>query len=542
MFVFSTVFSDNGDDVHGRGGCGILAAQGVFAQRGRGRGIGRGRAQGRAEVAPMVSANGTAWRFVLANERNRGRAAMQNILRQRPGPTVYATRHIQDGSPSSAFGIFFNERMRRHIKNCTEVEGRRVTGNNNWELSLQELDNFIGLVIGRGLIGGRTTPVYKFWSTNWGNQLFINTMRRDRFAEILRFIRFDLREERRRRLETDRFALVSQIWNIFIENCRIAYNANTTLTVDEQLLPCKCRCPFIQYISNKPDKFGIKFWLLVDANSKYLLNGFPYLGRENIDDNLNASVPSRVVLKLAEPFQNSGHHIAMDNYFTSLDLAQRLQAQGFSLLGTVRHNRRDMPPIVKTKLQLHVTKVLKPVDSEITLTHYQCKAKKSVLLLSSLHRDVQVPRENNPKNKPETVLQYNKEKVGVDILDKMLRNHSTKVASRRWPMHVFHNIIDMSVNNGWIVYKEATHSTISRRKFIEMLVEEMTHETPNQNRRRRVRDPPEVHDDLNAAEPHPVRKQCRGECNKNRTTDRCRGCNEPVCGKCSTKFCSTCMQ
>ena len=47
------------------------------------------------------------------------------------------------------------------------------------------------------------------------------------------------------------------------------------LTIDEQLFPCKTRCPFIQYMANKPDKFGIKFWLLADAQSKYLCNGKP---------------------------------------------------------------------------------------------------------------------------------------------------------------------------------------------------------------------------------------------------------------------------
>jgi hypothetical protein len=31
---------------------------------------------------------------------------------------------------------------------------------------------------------------------------------------------------------------------------------------------------------NKPDKFGIKFWLAACVMSKYLLKGFPYLGKE----------------------------------------------------------------------------------------------------------------------------------------------------------------------------------------------------------------------------------------------------------------------
>ena len=51
------------------------------------------------------------------------------------------------------------------------------------------------------------------------------------------------------------------------------------MIIDEQLLPCKTR--FIQYIPLKPDKFGIKYWLISDVDSKYICNGFPYLGKHS---------------------------------------------------------------------------------------------------------------------------------------------------------------------------------------------------------------------------------------------------------------------
>jgi hypothetical protein len=31
--------------------------------------------------------------------------------------------------------------------------------------------------------------------------------------------------------------------------------------------------------STNPDKYGQKFWLAVDVELKYVLNGFPYLGK-----------------------------------------------------------------------------------------------------------------------------------------------------------------------------------------------------------------------------------------------------------------------
>ncbi|GFW51344.1 hypothetical protein TNCV_3254731 [Trichonephila clavipes] len=54
---------------------------------------------------------------------------------------------------------------------------------------------------------------------------------------------------------------------------------------------------------SKPDKFGIKFWLAADVDSKYVLNGFPYLCKDE-KRLVNLSVSEYVVLRLIEPFEN----------------------------------------------------------------------------------------------------------------------------------------------------------------------------------------------------------------------------------------------
>ena len=77
--------------------------------------------------------------------------------------------------------------------------------------------------------------------------------------KMKRFLRFDMKRDRGRRLVEDRFCLASFLWNCFIENSQKLYVPNVYLTVDEQLLPCKARCQFIQYVAGKPDKLGLKF-------------------------------------------------------------------------------------------------------------------------------------------------------------------------------------------------------------------------------------------------------------------------------------------
>jgi len=110
---------------------------------------------------------------------------------------------------------------------------------------------------------------------------------------------------------------------------------NFDLTIDEQLFPCKARCPFIQYTENKPDKFGIKFWLLADAQTKYLCNGKSYLGKDTTRSRCT-DLPGNVCLNLSQSYFGKGYNVTTDNYFTSLKLAEELMTKKTTILGTIR--------------------------------------------------------------------------------------------------------------------------------------------------------------------------------------------------------------
>ncbi|QQP38927.1 Uncharacterized protein FKW44_019645, partial [Caligus rogercresseyi] len=51
------------------------------------------------------------------------------------------------------------------------------------------------------------------------------------------------------------------------------------------------------------------------------------------------------------------------------------------------------------------------------------------------------------KRKPNVVTEYNHMKAVVDTFDQMARLYSCRSASRRWPMQVFYNILDMAAIN-----------------------------------------------------------------------------------------------
>ena len=156
--------------------------------------------------------------------------------------------------------------------------------NQNFSVEIRELEKFIGLQIARGvLVEKKNTPIYQSWSKEWGHPIFGKTMTRNRYKELKRHLRYDNFSTRRERRETNKFCLISETWEDFIKNCKRCYVPSFDLTIDQQLFPCKTRCPFYTVYAKKKDKFGIKFRLLVDAKSKYLCNGKPYLGKDLIN-------------------------------------------------------------------------------------------------------------------------------------------------------------------------------------------------------------------------------------------------------------------
>jgi len=471
--------------------------------------------------------DGTKWKVVTQTALT-GRFQAQNVFTAKPGPTAYARTVVR---PVDAFRLLIDEGMLRHIKRCT-VEYAQ-TKQPSWDMTDNELDIFLGLLYLRGVMNAKNFPVDLLWSDEYGCQAFRRAMPRNRFREIKRFIRFDCRTTRSERIKDDKFCMMSWVLTRFVENCQKSYIPDVSLTVDEQLFPTKARCRFTQFMPNKPDKFGIKFWILAELNSKYCLNVKPYLGK---DDERVVSLGAHVVLKLMEPYFGRGYNVTMDNFFTSAELATKLLDKRTSLVGTVRLNRKEIP--ATSKLAIHDSVFY--CSESLNLVKYQAKPTKTVLVLSTLHKGAACHTEG--KKKPESVLYYNENKCGVDMLDSMCRQMSTKAGCRRWPLAVFFNVLDIAGINAWIIFRKTTGSRQSRRQFLRQLSAELTEATTTSSASSSLTTPALATSASSAARHLNRRVNCQVKalCKRNRTTTLCDSCKRPVCGQCMASICKLC--
>ena len=195
--------------------------------------------------------------------------------------------------------VFIDEVMLSHMQRCTEEEARRVLQTDDWRVSLHELDAFLAIVYTRKAHKATKVmvPVHELWNRLWAIPIISETMACNRFIKIMKLLRFDYKKTRSHRLARDKLALISTVWYTFVGNCLGHYKPGANITVDEQRFPTKARCRFTQYMPNKPDKLGIKFGMVVDVQTKYMLNSFPYLEK---DDSRPAGITlgEHVVLRL----------------------------------------------------------------------------------------------------------------------------------------------------------------------------------------------------------------------------------------------------
>ena len=281
--------------------------------------------------------NGVGWNPLF--RARAGQANASNIFRVKTGVHP-AIQNRAGASPYDGWKLFVDNAMLKSIQDHTVRE--TIKTNPDFTLSRDKLEAFIGLQYARGIYGKHHSIDF-LWNKTYGPKLFSDTMSRDCFREVKRFIRFDNKDRRPQRLIDDKFVHIREPLEKFVANCMSNYTPDWSLTIDEQLFPMKNRCPFIVFMPNKPDKFGIKFWVLAEVESKYVYNLLPYLGAFEKEQRNGRPLAEDVVMRLTKCIHNrGGYNVTTDNFFTSVHVAKLLTEKKISIVGTLRNNSKGI--------------------------------------------------------------------------------------------------------------------------------------------------------------------------------------------------------
>ena len=79
----------------------------------------------------------------------------------------------------------------------------------------------------------------------------------------------------------------------------------------------------------KSGKYGLKFWILADAEYHYCCNPLPNFGKDG--DKKVTNLGSQIVKALASPVHNTDCNIILDRYFTGVELFEDLLTKGLTV-------------------------------------------------------------------------------------------------------------------------------------------------------------------------------------------------------------------
>ncbi|KAL4006910.1 alpha-kinase [Sarotherodon galilaeus] len=257
----------------------------------------------------------------------------------------------------------------------------------------------------------------------------------------------------------DKLAPIRAVWDEWCARLPAMYNPGPEVTVDERLVPFRGRCPFRQYMPSKPARYGIKIWVACDSRSSYAWKMQVYTGKPDKRGPPEKHLATRVVVDLTEglaPGRNiprelrcvKGRAVGSVESVVLGGSAGPRRGGGGGRGGRGGGGGGGGPDTI--------------------ILSYVAKKNKNVLLLTTAPR-YHHHRRSGPEPRPSR-----RNSNSVDNLDKVVSTYSCRRKTCRWPVALFHNMVDVAAYNAFVLWREIHPDWMAgklnkRRLFLERL-------------------------------------------------------------------------
>ena len=261
-------------------------------------------------------------------------------------------------------------------------------------------------------------------------------------------------------------------------------------------------------------KWGMKLWVLAESKTGYVFRFQVFKGKEKNQAEKHLAWP--VVRDLLMQFDNRGHHVYMDNYYTDPHLFFELFKREIYACRTIRSNRVGFPQtLILTKRE----------ESNLERGFYNWRAnnelvaavwldKRPVSILSTVHAPYVHTWSMN--NKPGQMLEVTRRKPdgteqhipcppaeygyqqfmrGVDRGDQMMKTFNVARKSRKAWKKLFSYGLEISLMNAFIIedcFKPHSQPGHRDRTFLSFRLELASQLIANQTYRKKAGRPPSL--------------------------------------------------
>lgn len=392
-------------------------------------------------------------------------------------------------TPIDYFKLFWKDELFSEIEENTNkyvqwVEdqrrqmGERGYRDKRWyNTNQREMKAWLGMNIMFGLNPAARLPDY--WSRDeyLGNEGIKKIMPFNRFVKLNQYLHVNDRsvEFPRGHPQRDELAKVRKIIDTLTETFKRYRHPSKFMSIDEGMIKFKGRVRFLQYMPDKPSKRGIKLWIRCDAITGYCFQFEVYLGKPP------GKVPKfgamfHVIDSLTKELRGKNYRLFFDNAYTTVPLMIHLFGHKLYACATVQTNRKFLhPQIVKKPGKVdrgwYLT-VQDTVHKNLTLTVWKdTSVVRFLSTMSQPHIPAKTVRrighELKTVSQPMSGHQYNRFMGGVDRFDQKRSSYTCGRCSKKVWKYIFFFLLEASIVNAWLCYRECSTRSIGRKKFTQ---------------------------------------------------------------------------
>ncbi|XP_053316411.1 piggyBac transposable element-derived protein 4-like [Spea bombifrons] len=329
-------------------------------------------------------------------------------------------------------------------------------------IDVPEFLKFWALTMLMGII--KKPSIRSYWSTSpiFSTPIFAQTITRQRYEMILRFMHFSDNSlcPPKEDPQFDRLYKIRPLITHLAARFPEVYTPGKNICVDESLMKYKGRLGFKQYIPSKRSRYGVKVYKLCESETGYTHAFRVYEGKDSYldppgcPDHLGTS--AKIVWDLIFPLMNKGYHLYVDNFYTSVPLFKLLYCFDTVACGSIKKNRLGFPQrLVRTRLGKGETSALRQEE----LLALKFKDRKEVCMLSTIHDErtveVSVRGRAGVTRKPVCIRAYNKHMGGVDLSDQLLQPYLIMRKTKAWYKKVAIYLMQIATYNAFLLHKKA---------------------------------------------------------------------------------------
>ena len=379
--------------------------------------------------------------------------------------------------PIKLFELFFDDELIAHIKTMSNQYAMESNASGFENITDEDLKCFIGILM---VSGYYKVPQYRMmWEEKEDvqNLLVANAMRRARFEQVLRYIHFNSNTDAAATFAAsgDKCSKVRPILDLFNQRCRKYALLTKESNVDESMIPYygKYGNSLKQRMPQKPIRSGYKVWALnLRGGYCYSFEIYQGKGSQNQYTAKLGCGPS-VALDLFDKLPKQGgarYKLYLDNYFTSLDLADELTRQGHGVTGTIKGNMLGNCPLTNPAEFKNMARGTNEVQSCNNGDTIVCRWLDNSIVSLVSNCDKVNPTEQcrrwSKKNKvfiypqcPKLVKDYNASMGGTDAMDQSISAYRIKIRNRKWYWPLFTYTIHVALYNSWLLHRQLPNTT-----------------------------------------------------------------------------------